>query len=86
MNYMKYYVEFDQQNGEVDGYIICQYCYCQFFIFFQFQCYLENVYSFYEFIIKCKICEWVFESELLFFQYMKDIYKFGEMFYVCQVC
>ncbi|XP_073728435.1 pogo transposable element with ZNF domain isoform X3 [Misgurnus anguillicaudatus] len=84
MTHMRYHVELDQQNGEMDT--SCQHCFRHFPTPFRLQCHLESVHTSIESSTKCKICEWSFESEPVFLQHMKNTHKPGEMPYVCQVC
>ncbi|XP_058602365.1 LOW QUALITY PROTEIN: pogo transposable element with ZNF domain [Onychostoma macrolepis] len=86
MNHMKYHVELEQQNGEMDTHTSCQHCFRRFPTPFRLQCHLESVHTAIESSTKCKICEWSFESEPVFLQHMKNTHKPGEMPYVCQVC
>ncbi|XP_067304353.1 pogo transposable element with ZNF domain isoform X3 [Pseudorasbora parva] len=86
MNHMRYHVELEQQNGEMDTHTSCQHCFRRFPTPFRLQCHLESVHTAIESSTKCKICEWSFESEPVFLQHMKNTHKPGEMPYVCQVC
>ncbi|KAL1259794.1 hypothetical protein QQF64_010371 [Cirrhinus molitorella] len=86
MNHMKYHVELEQQNGEMDMHTSCLHCFRRFPTPFRLQCHLESVHTAIESSTKCKICEWSFESEPVFLQHMKNTHKPGEMPYVCQVC
>uniref|UniRef100_A0A673IVM5 Pogo transposable element derived with ZNF domain b n=1 Tax=Sinocyclocheilus rhinocerous TaxID=307959 RepID=A0A673IVM5_9TELE len=86
MNHMRYHVELEQQNGEMDTHTSCQHCFRRFPTPFRLQCHLESVHTSIESSTKCKICEWSFESEPVFLQHMKNTHKPGEMPYVCQVC
>ncbi|XP_073781222.1 pogo transposable element with ZNF domain isoform X2 [Danio rerio] len=86
MNHMRYHVELDQQNGEMDNHTSCQHCFRRFPTPFRLQCHLESVHTSIESSTKCKICEWSFENEPVFLQHMKNSHKPGEMPYVCQVC
>ncbi|XP_065154587.1 pogo transposable element with ZNF domain isoform X4 [Paramisgurnus dabryanus] len=84
MTHMRYHVELEQQNGDMDT--SCQHCFRHFPTPFRLQCHLESVHTSFESSTKCKICEWSFESEPVFLQHMKNTHKPGEMPYVCQVC
>uniref|UniRef100_A0A8C2JPF3 Pogo transposable element derived with ZNF domain b n=1 Tax=Cyprinus carpio TaxID=7962 RepID=A0A8C2JPF3_CYPCA len=86
MNHMRYHVELEQQNGEMDTHTSCLHCFRRFPTPFRLQCHLESVHTSIETSTKCKICEWSFESEPVFLQHMKNTHKPGEMPYVCQVC
>ncbi len=45
MNHMKYHVELEQQNGEMDTHTSCQHCFRRFPTPFRLQCHLESVHT-----------------------------------------
>lgn len=45
MNHMRYHVELDQQNGEMDNHTSCQHCFRRFPTPFRLQCHLESVHT-----------------------------------------